>query len=457
MTETTFYKNAKIVSHQDQFDGGILVQGETIVEVVRGAKELKADQVIDLGGNVLMPGVIDGHAHFNEPGRTHWEGYETGTKAAAAGGVTCVLEMPLNSLPATIDREALQVKRATVADKAVIDYGNWGGFVDNNIKELPELNEDGVIGFKSFASNSGVEFERLNDDMIYAGLLETKRLGNVIGLHAENEWVCSYLNKQFKAEGRTDRAAWCESRPGFAELEAVNRAIYWAKVTGGNLHIVHISIPDGVQAVHEARAAGVHVTAETCPHYLFFDRDDFVRIGPAAKCAPPIRTKDEKEELWKRVLEGKVDVIGSDHSPCNWEEKEKGLDNIWTAWGGISGIQSILPAIISEGVNARGLALEEVVRMLSYNPAKLFGLAPALGELKPGADASMVVVDLNKKWTLTKDMLLYRNKFSAYEGYSFTGQVEQTIVRGKTVFQDGKIMVDPGYGQLRKRTSPYSF
>ena len=452
-----YLKNAQVVTEEEVFHGGVTVQGEKITALVRGDQPVEAAQVIDLQGKVLLPGMVDAHVHFNEPGREKWEGYRTGTMAAAAGGVTSILEMPLNSTPPTINRELLAHKRQVVASQAVVDYGNWGGLVDNNLADLEDMHTDGVIGYKAFASASGVDFERLNDDLIYAGLDKMRQLGNVIGLHAENEWVCAYLSKQLKESGRTDRASWYESRPPFAELETVQRASYWAQVTGGNLHIVHVSIPEGIRAISQARQAGVHVTAETCPHYLFFDHQDFERIGPAAKCAPPIRSRANVEELWECVLSGLVDTIGSDHSPCSWDEKEKGLDNIWKAWGGISGVQLSLPVLLSEGVNKRGLGLPALARMVAYNPARLFGLYPQKGKIQPGADADLVVVDLDQEWTLTAEQLFYKNKFSAYVGATFKGAVLRTLVRGQTVYQDGQIMVEPGYGKLLRREHPYAF
>ena len=457
MSIDLYLKNAQVVTETEVFHGGVTVEGEKIAGVVRGDQEIQAVQVIDLQGCVLLPGVVDAHVHFNEPGRENWEGYRTGTMAAAAGGVTSVLEMPLNSTPPTINRELLAYKRQVVASQAVVDYGNWGGLVDNNLADLDAMHEDGVIGYKAFASASGVDFERLNDDLIYAGLDKMRQLGNVVGLHAENEWVCSYLSKQLKDAGRTDRAAWYESRPPFAELETIQRASYWAKVTGGNLHVVHISVADGIRHLAQLRQAGVHVTAETCPHYLFFDHQDFERIGPAAKCAPPIRSREDVEALWACVLEGLVDTIGSDHSPCSWDEKEKGMDNIWKAWGGISGVQLTLPVLLSEGVNKRGLSLSELARMLSYNPARLFGLYPQKGKIQPGADADLAVVDLGQEWTLSADQLFYKNKFSAYVGSTFKGQVQRTLVRGKTVYHSGQILAEPGYGKLLLRSYPYQY
>jgi allantoinase len=425
--------------------------------VVRGNQTLEAAEVLDLEGRLLLPGVVDGHAHFSEPGREHWEGYRTGTMAAAAGGVTSVLEMPLNAIPPTTNLVTLEHKRKVVAGQAVIDYAHWGGLVDNNLVDLEEMNRAGVIGYKAFASASGTDFARLNDDLIYAGLEKIRALGNLLGLHAENEWLCAYLGRQLRQAGRKDRAAWCESRPPFAELETIQRASYWAKVTGGNLHVVHVSIPEGLRAIAQAKQAGIHVTAETCPHYLYFDQADYERLGPNAKCAPPIRTREYVEEMWECILTGLVDTIGSDHSPCNWEEKEKGLDNIWNAWGGISGIQSLLTVMLSEGVIKRGLSLEALARMLSFNPARLFGLYPQKGAIQPGADADLVVADLNREWTLTAEQLFYKNKFSAYVGSTFKGQVLRTLVRGKTVYLDGAIVAQPGYGHLLLRSAPYAY
>lgn len=453
-----YIRNANIATEEKMFPGGIVVADGKILDIVHGNPDLAAEQVIDANHKVLLPGLVDDHVHFNEPGREYWEGYETGSMAAAAGGITTFLEMPLNSNPPTIDIENLRLKRKAVENKSVVDYGNWGGLVDNNLDDLSALHNAGVIGFKAFMSNSGIaEYKRVDDDLLYAGLSMVGKLGNVIGVHAENEYVTRYLGEQLKLQRRKDRAAWFESRPPFCELEAINRACYWADITKGNLHIVHITIPEGIKSVTEAKKRGAHVTAETCPHYLFFDLDDFLRIGPDAKCAPPIRSREKVDELWDCVLDGLVDTIASDHSPCRWEEKAPGTENIWEAWGGISGIQSMLPAILTEGVHKRGLPLSDLVRMMSSNPARIFGLYPQKGSLSPGSDADIVIVDLDKEWKLKKDDLFYKNKHSAYIGYSFHGKVEKTFVRGKLVFDNGAILVQPGYGKALSRLHPYGY
>ncbi len=453
-----YLKNAQIVTESETFRGGVVVEGEKIVQVVKGDVTIEAAKVFDCAGKVLMPGLVDDHVHFNEPGRKHWEGYHTGSMAAAASGITTFMEMPLNSFPATVNGELLREKRQAVANKSIVDYGNWGGLINNNVDELSGLHDEGVIAFKAFMSNSGIDdFPRVDDDVLYAGLLEAKKFGNLVGVHAESEYVTAYLGQQIRDAGCVDRAAWSESRPPATELEAVQRACYWAGVAESNLHIVHITIADGIRAVVEAKRKGVQVTSETCPHYLFLDENDFEQIGPAAKCAPPLRSREDVEALWECVLEGLVDTIASDHSPCLWEDKEPGMDNIWNAWGGISGVQTMLTTILTEGVHKRGLPLPDVVRMMSTNPARIFGLYPLKGSLQPGADADLAIVDLDAEWTLSVDDLLYKNKHSAYVGCTFKGKVMQTFVRGKLVYKDGEIVAQPGYGKALRRQYPYAY
>jgi allantoinase len=452
-----YLKNAQIATEEGVFEGGILIESEKIVQIVEGDTPVEAAQVVDLDGKTILPGVVDDHVHFNEPGREHWEGYQTGSMAAAAGGVTTILEMPLNATPPTINRDLLNKKRQAVENKTLVDYGNWGGLVDDNLEELPGLHDGGVIGLKAFMSNSGVDFERVDDDVLYAGLKCAGELGNLIGVHAENEYVTRYLGQQLRDAGRTDRSAWYESRPPESELEAIQRAIYWTRHAKGNLHIVHITIPDGIQAVADAKSRGINVTSETCPHYLFFDHADYERIGPAAKCAPPIRSRSTVEEMWDCVLAGLVDTIASDHSPCPWEDKAPGMQDIWKAWGGISGVQSMLPALLTEGVHKHGLSLPDLVRMISANPARIFGLYPQKGALQAGSDADMTVIDLDAEGALSAEDLLYKNKHSAYVGYTFKGKVEQTYVRGQLVFQHGKIVAQSGSGKVLSRQYAYAY
>ena len=456
MTAKLLFYHGRFVTESGEFSGGIVVEEGRITQLISGdTTSVQADQAIDLGGKTVLPGMVDDHVHFNEPGREHWEGYQSGSMAAAAGGVTTFIEMPLNATPPSINRANLLHKQTAVRDKSVVDYALWGGLVDDNLADLADLDAEGVIGFKGFMSESGVDFARIDDDILYEGLRQSALLGNLVAVHAENEYVTRILGKQLRAQGRTDRAAWSESRPPTAELEALRRAIYWAGVSGGNLHVVHTTIAAGMRAANEAKAQGINVTVETCPHYLFFDDQDFERLGPVAKCAPPLRARTEVEALWDCVLKGMVDTIASDHSPCPWADKAPGMEDIWQAWGGISGVQTLLPVLLTEGVHKRGLALTDLVRMTSANPARIFGLYPAKGSLLPGADADFVVIDPDKEWELSAADLFYRHKHSPYSGTRFKGLVERTVVRGVTVYQDGNILAEPGYGRLLRRGTPY--
>ncbi|MEM7033604.1 MAG: allantoinase AllB [Chloroflexota bacterium] len=449
MTADLYLKNGLIVTEESEFNGGIVVSGGKIQQLVAGEVDIAADEIIDVAGKVVLPGIVDAHVHLNEPGRTHWEGYRTGTMAAAVGGITTVIEMPLNAAPPTIDKAKLALKRDAVKGEAVVDHAQWGGLVDNNLTDLADLHAGGVVGFKAFMTYVEEEFRRVDDDLIFAGMQQAKALGNLVGIHCENQYVTQFLSKKLQAEGRTDLAAWPEARPPHTELEAIQRAIYWAKVTGAQLHVVHVTIPEGIQAVVQAKADGINVTAETCPQYLLFDVDDYLRIGPTAKCAPPIRTRETVEAMWELVLAEKIDLIASDHSPCPSEDKA--ADNIWEVWGGISGLQTMLAGIVTEGVHKRGMTWSQIAKLMAANPARIFGLYPQKGALLPDSDADLTIIDPDKVWTLTQDQLFYRNKHSPFIDYTYTGSVTQTILRGKTVFHDGNIMVEPGFGQVLQR------
>ncbi|HEY4348811.1 MAG TPA: allantoinase AllB [Gaiellaceae bacterium] len=453
MTVDLLVTGAQIVTEDSTFRGSVAVSAGKIVEVISGDATIDAANVIDATGKVILPGLVDGHVHFNQPGRDHWEGYRTGSMAAAAGGVTTVVDMPLNASPPTTSVERLARKRDVVQSESIVDYAQWGGLVDDNVRQLPGLFAAGVVGCKAFMSSSGTDFERVDDDLLHAGLEAGAEARSLISVHAEDENATALLGQRLRDAGRTDRASWSESRPPSAELDAIRRAIECARSAHGNLHVVHVSIAAGLEEIARARREGVSVTAETCPHYLFFDQSDFERIGPGAKCAPPLRSRDEVDALWDAVLDGLVDTIGSDHSPCLWEDKAKGIEDVWQAWGGISGLQTMLPALLTAG-RPRGLTLPALVRMTATSPARLFGLYPRKGAIAPGADADLVVVDPDRQWTLSADQLLYRNRHSAYVGCTFTGAVERTLVRGETVYLDGSITVQPGFGRLLRRNSP---
>ena len=440
-----YIRNGCVVTEEREFLGGVAVTGGRIAQLVEGNPPLGAREEIDAGGLLLLPGLVDAHVHFSEPGRGHWEGFETGSRAAAAGGVTSFVEMPLNAHPPTINAEALRLKQAAAAVSHV-DYALWGGLVEDNLADLADLQAGGVVGFKAFMVTA-TDFPRSDARIMRAGMAQIAGFGSFLAVHAEDEEMTGRLTMALRAAGRTDRAAWGEARPIAAELTAIDEAIGLAEATGARLHIVHVSCAEGIDRISAAKARGVAVTSETCAHYLFFDETDLERLGPVAKCAPPLRAPAEREALWDRVLAGAVDVITSDHSPCLWEEKTAGDADIFEAWGGISGVQSTLPALLTEGVAKRGLSLPDLVRMTAANPARLFGLYPKKGSLSAGADADLVLVDPDRRFTLQAADLEYRNPHSAYVGAQFLGSVQKTISRGLTVFDGGRIIGPAGHGE----------
>lgn len=288
-------------------------------------------------------------------------------------------DMPLNSSPPTVDRVQLHRKQAAVRDEVVVDYALWGGLINNNLAHLRALHAEQIVGFKAFLVSSP-DFPRVDDDLLFAGMREIRACDSLLAVHAENEHVTAYLAKELQAAGRQDPLAWAESRPAHQEVEAVSRVLHWAETTGASLHIVHASVPEVVRLVAAAKRRGVRVTVETCPHYLLLELDDLRRLGPAAKCAPPLRSREAVDGLWQCVLDGDVDTFGSDHSPCPPELKRAGDEDIWQAWGGISGIQTMLPALITEGVHKRGLPLAALApAWLRQTRPGYWGCIPARG------------------------------------------------------------------------------
>ena len=445
-----------VVTHTGMVQADLIVHGGKIVGILSSAGSLQAEEEIDARGMLVLPGVIDSHVHFNEPGREAWEGFEAGSKSAAAGGITTFVDMPLNSSPCTVNGAELKRKIERGEKHSVVDFGLWGGATPENLDCLNELSQGGVLGFKAFMSNSGIdEFLHINDGDLVEILHRLGSLDQVLGLHAENDFITTHLVKQLKAAGRVDRKAFLESRPPLAEEEAVRRALFIAEriATGTSLHFLHTTLSRNMEAIYQAKRMGLKVTVETCPHYLTLTEREFLELGPVAKCAPPIRSEREVEALWNSVKSGSVDMIGSDHSPCTVDLKENGNDSIWEAWGGISGVQTMLPLLYSEGVIKRELPLPLLVRMLSYAPSRLFGLYPRKGALQPGSDADIVIFDPHKTWVIEKETLLYKNKQSPFIGRAVTGAVVSTLLRGRPVYQNGEIVAPSGTGRFLPRQS----
>jgi len=411
------------------------------IAAIASGLEGTAREEIDALGLHVFPGAIDAHAHFNEPGRTYWEGFETGSRALAAGGMTAYAEMPLNAYPPTTDAESFDLKLAAAEASSLVDFALWGGIQSDNLDKLEELADRGVLGFKAFMSTSGtLDFQSVDDLTLYEGMERAAKLGLPVLVHAENKTITDALANRAMSTVRTTMRDYLDSRPVAAELEAIGRAILFAEETGCSLHVVHVSTGRGIALVVAARARGVAVTCETCAHYLVLTEEDAKELGAVAKCPPPLRSRQHLEGLWEQIFEGNIQFVTSDHSPA--PPKMKVGDDFFKIWGGIMGCQSLLNMMLDEGYHERGLPLEQVAALLSGNVAERFGF-PEKGHLEVGADADLALVDLDSSFTLRAEDLFYRHRMSPYVGRTFRGNVVRTILRGTTMFHKGKVVSQP--------------
>ncbi|AIQ12032.1 allantoinase [Paenibacillus durus] len=390
--------------------------------------------VIDASGLTIMPGMIDIHVHFDEPNRADWEGFQNGSRLIAAGGITTYFDMPLNGNPPTTTAATLIEKQSLANRNSYVDYALWGGLVPGNLNELEGMAEQGAIGFKAFMSSAGSEFGRVDEMTLYRGMEKISKLNKVLALHAESEAITQELTREKCSNGRVSVRDYVESRPPLAEMEAVSRALLYAEETGCPLHFVHISHPKTVEMIECAKQSGLDVTLETCPHYLLFTEDDFERIGPSAKCAPPLRNNQAKEQLWEQLGNGKIDMITSDHSPCPSFMKFDHPDNMFEVWGGISGGQFSLETMVTEAHLNRNIPLPQISKYLSTNPAKRFGLYPHKGAISAGFDADLVLLDMNLERTVEQEDLLSKHPHSLYIGHTLKCAVQMTLSRGKVVY-----------------------
>ncbi len=446
MLRTLLVSGGLLVDELSVRRADVLVQDGRVQAILPPDHGQTAANVIDATGLHVLPGVVDAHVHFNEPGRTDWEGFVTGTTAAAASGITTVCDMPLNCHPPTLDARALALKRSAIVDHALIDYAFWGGVVPDSLEHLKELKREHVVGVKAFLCDSGLaEYPHLDEFSQLETMQACADLGLLLALHAEDAAETGRLGQQARAEGRPEALDWAHSRPPSTELDAVRRSLELAAETGARLHFVHISTGGAARLIAQARATGQDVSVETCPHYLCLDESDLEQLGTFGKCAPPLRSRAEVEGLWQALLDGAIDWIASDHSPCPPSMKE--TDDIWSAWGGLGGVQTFLPALLTEAVHGRGVSLPKLVSLTAGNPAKRLGLYPRKGVLEPGSDADIVLLDLQKKWTLGQRDLRTRWPVNPFVGREFAGQVDATLVRGTVVWQAGEPRVAPGFGQ----------
>ena len=392
----------------------------------------------------ILPGLVDSHVHVNEPGRTHWEGFDSATRAAAVGGVTTVIDMPLNSVPATTTVAALEEKRAAARGRCWVDVGFWAGAVAGNEGDRAGLHQAGARGFKCFLVPSGVdEFSSLSEAEFASAAGQIAQLSRVLLVHAELPGpVERALAALEPDEDRTCYATYLKTRPDQSELDAIELVIRVCRDTGARLHVVHLATAEALPMLQSARAEGLRVTVETCPHYLIFDAESISDRATEFKCAPPIRSADNREQLWAALTRGSIDLVATDHSPCPPDLKQKDSGDFLSAWGGIASLQLALPATWTEA-KRRGHGLDSITRWLSQEPAKLAGLGDRKGAIRVGYDADLTVFDAEQLWRVDGHALEHRHKLTPYHGRELSGVVRATYLRGHNIHAQGRLVGQP--------------
>jgi allantoinase len=409
-------------------------------------------QLVDVGDAVLMPGLVDTHVHINEPGRTEWEGFETATRAAAAGGVTTLVDMPLNSVPATTSVVALAAKLAAARGRLHVDVGFWGGVVPGNEEQLEPLWDAGVLGFKCFLSPSGVdEFGNVGEAELRTALPALARLGAPLLAHAE---LPEPLARAALAVAELDPrryAVYLASRPRQAEQQAIELLVRLCRATGAHVHVVHLADADALPLLRAARAEGLPITVETCPHYLHFAAEEIADGATDHKCAPPVREAENRERLWDALGAGDIDLIVTDHSPCPPEMKGLDTGDFLRAWGGIASLQLTLP-VAWKGARERGYTPVQLAEWMCAAPARLAGLDGRKGSIAPGHDADFVVWHPEAELTVDPARLHHRHSVTPYAGATLPGVVQATYLRGRRIYDHGRLLAEPTGRTLSRHT-----
>ncbi len=440
-------RSSHVVTPEGIGAAAVHVRGGTIAPVGEHGDVPEGAPVVELGDLVLMPGLVDTHVHVNDPGRTEWEGFETATRAAAAGGVTTIVDMPLNSIPATTSVAGLEAKLAAAAGRCAVDVGFWGGVVPGNAGELRGLWEAGVLGFKCFLVPSGVEeFGHVTEADLREALPVLAELGAPLLAHAEVPGPIEAAAAAFAAGDPRRCAAYVESRPPEAEVEAVAMLVRLCREYGARIHVVHVSAAEVLPLLLDAKEEGLPVTAETCPHYLHFAVEDVADGATELKCAPPIRGRENRERLWSALGGGILDLVASDHSPCPPELKRREEGDFAAAWGGIASLQVGL-SVVWRGARERGYTPADLARWMSAAPARLAGLEWRKGAVAPGMDADLAAWDPDAEYLVSSEMLHHRHGLSPYVGCVLPGVVQRTWVRGAEVFARGAFP-SPAAGRL---------
>lgn len=456
MTDTVLH-GGTVVTPAGTIPADIVIRDGLIAAIKDRETNVLAERAIDVSGKIVLAGAIDGHAHFMQddpaiarPRPDEREGFTTGGSAAAAGGITTTIEMP-QSDPPSVTGIRVARKRELAAPDAIVDFALWGGIIPGTSDaDITSMLEAGVVGFKAFMCDTDEEFPAIDDARLLSALKSLAGSGLVVGLHAENDALVRAGLQAMRDAGRSDALAHADSRPSVAEIEAVHRAIFFSRYTGGPVHIVHLSAPGSAALIKQAKSEGVPVTCETSAHYLTLDLDDLKRLGPFAKCAPALRSRYEVEELWEYVADRTIDCLATDHCGFTAESKRAGQDDIFQAPEGLPESQTCLPVFVDEA-RRRGLSWDLISDMTSRNPARIWGLDHRKGAIRVGADADLTVIDPDAEWTVRGDALLHAQRWTQFEDRAVRGQVILTLVRGVIVFDSASaspIQVQPGFGRF---------
>ena len=436
-------RSQRVFSRDGLAPASVHVRDGKIERVSPWSDVAEADKVDDHGDLVVMPGLVDAHVHVNEPGRTEWEGYETATRAAAAGGVTTIVDMPLNSIPPTTTLGNFEQKLSAAEGKCLVDVAFWGGVIPGNTAELAPLVERGVKGFKCFLIHSGVdEFPHVVESDLRIAMPEISRLDSVLLVHAEVAGPIDAVANKVAAMDHSAYHTFLSSRPAEAEVEAIEMIVRLGRGTGCRVHIVHLSAAEALPVLRAAKADGVAITVETCPHYLTFAAEEIPNGATQFKCCPPVRSRENREKLWQALGDGTIDMVVSDHSPCTPNLKLLDEGDFLDAWGGIAALQFGLP-VMWTNLRTHGFGIPDLVRLMCNGPAQLASLHQRKGDLREGYDADIAVWDPNAAFTVSREIIQHRHKLTPYDGIELFGKVAVTYCGGQRVFDNGQFPSPP--------------
>ena len=445
MTVDLVVANGSVVTPKGSQLLNVAVHEERIVALTDLSHSPEAREVIDATGLHVLPGLVEGHVHFREPGLTQKEDFGSGSIAAVYGGVTTVIDMP-NTVPPTADEESLRLKQSLAEKKSFVDFGLVGVILPSNTHRLKSLVEAGALGLKVFMGMTVGNLPTPEDGLILDAWKLAADLGVPVAVHAESSAIIGHCTEQLRASGRTDPMVHYEARPGLAEEEAIQRAIFLAKAAGARLHVLHVSTGEGAEYIGNAKRLGQAISGETMPHYLLLRTEDAATLGNTMKINPPVRAAGHAERLWQALLTGDLDSIATDHAPHLREEKLS--PNVWNALSGFPGVETVLPLMLTQ-VNAGRMSLEEYVRWHCENPARIWGLYPRKGVIRVGSDADLTLIDLDRRGVIKAEQLHSKSKITPYEGMHIHGAPLCTIMRGHVVMRDGELFGEPRGRMLR--------